>query len=135
MIPLRDVSRRSPRFPWVTTAIIALNALVFGLELLGGDAFIEQWSMVPAKIVAWYAWITILTAMFLHASWVHILGNMLFLWVFGPAIENAMGTSRFLPFYLLGGLVAFLAQIVADPTSTVPNLGASGAIASVMGHS
>jgi membrane associated rhomboid family serine protease len=77
--------------------------------------------------------ITILTAMFMHAGWAHILGNMLFFWVFGPEIEDVMGPLRYLIFYLLGGLVATAAQILIDPTSTVPNLGASGAIAGVMG--
>jgi membrane associated rhomboid family serine protease len=71
--------------------------------------------------------------MFMHASWLHILGNMLFFWVFGPEIEDVMGPLRYLAFYLLGGLAATFAQIVTDPTSTVPNLGASGAIAAVMG--
>ena len=78
-------------------------------------------------------WITILTSMFLHAGWVHILGNMLFFWVFGPEIEDVMGPLRYLAFYLLGGLAATLAQVVVDPTSTIPSLGASGAIAAVMG--
>jgi membrane associated rhomboid family serine protease len=83
--------------------------------------------------MAGHNWITILTAMFMHAGWAHILGNMLFFWVFGPQIEDVMGPLRFLAFYLLGGLVATAAQILIDPTSTVPNLGASGAIAGVMG--
>src|SRR5262249_31415609 len=77
--------------------------------------------------------ITILTAMFMHAGWEHILGNMLFFWVFAPAIEDVMGPVRFTTFYLLGGVAATFAQIIVDPTSTVPNLGASGAIAAVMG--
>ena len=78
-------------------------------------------------------WITILTAMFMHGSWSHIIGNMVFLWAFGPEIEDAMGRGRYLAFYLLGGLIAMLAQVAASPHSTVPNLGASGAIAAVMG--
>jgi membrane associated rhomboid family serine protease len=78
-------------------------------------------------------WITILTSMFMHAGWEHILGNMLFFWVFAPEIEDVMGPLPFLIFYLLGGLVATFAQILIDPTSTIPNLGASGAIAAVMG--
>ena len=92
-----------------------------------------QWALVPADIVAGRNWITPLTAMFLHSGWLHILSNMGFLWVFGPAIEEALGGGRYLVFYLLGGLVASLAQIAVDPTSTVLNLGASGAIAAVMG--
>jgi len=71
--------------------------------------------------------------MFMHASWSHIIGNMIFLWAFGPEIEDAMGRGRYLVFYLVGGLVAMLAQVAASPHSTVPNLGASGAIAAVMG--
>ena len=133
MIPLLDASRRPRRFAAVTATIIAVNALVFLLELTGGDAFVKQWSVVPADIVAGRHWITILTAMFMHGGWMHILGNMVFLWAFGPEVEDAMGPPRYLVFYLLSGLVASLAQIVAMPGSTVPNLGASGAIAGVMG--
>jgi membrane associated rhomboid family serine protease len=133
MIPLGDADRRPLRFPLVTTTIIALNVLVFLLELAGGDSFINRWSLVPADIVAGRNWITILTAMFMHAGWMHIIGNMLFFWVFGPEIEDVMGPLRYLVFYMLGGLVATLAQIVIDPTSTIPNLGASGAIAGVLG--
>jgi membrane associated rhomboid family serine protease len=106
---------------------------VFVLELLGGEAFVQQWSVVPATIVAGQHWVTILTAMFMHGGWMHIIGNMVFLWAFGPEIEDAMGPVRYLAFYLLGGVVAFLAQVAAMSSSTVPNLGASGAIAAVMG--
>jgi membrane associated rhomboid family serine protease len=133
MIPLGDASRRPLNFPIVTALIIVANALVFMLELVGGDAFINRWLLVSADIVAGQNWITILTAMFMHAGWAHILGNMLFFWVFGPEIEDVMGPLRYLTFYLLGGLVATAAQVLIDPTSTVPNLGASGAIAGVMG--
>ncbi len=133
VIPLTDVSRRPGSFPRVTAVIILVNALVFVLELFGGDAFVTRWSLVPANIVAGKDWITILTAMFMHGSWSHILGNMVFLWAFGPEIEDSMGASRYLVFYLLGGLAATAAQIAAGPASTVPNLGASGAIAAVMG--
>jgi membrane associated rhomboid family serine protease len=133
MIPLGDASRRPIGFPIVTLAIIGANAFVFILELLGGDAFINRWSLVPAHIVAGKDWITILTSMFMHAGWEHILGNMLFFWVFAPEIEDVMGPLPFLIFYLLGGLAATGAQVLVDPSSTVPNLGASGAIAAVMG--
>lgn len=133
MFPLGDASRRLKHFPLVTLLIIAANAFVFLLELVGGDVFINQWSLVPADIAAGRNWLTILTAMFMHAGWAHILGNMLFFWVFGPEIEDVMGSGRYLLFYLLSGLAATIAQIVIDPTSTVPNLGASGAIAGVMG--
>jgi len=133
MIPLEDETRRPSRFAIVTAFIIALNVLVFVLELMGGDAFVTQWSVVPAGIVAGRHLSTILTALFMHASWSHILGNMVFLWAFGPEIEDTMNPLRYLVFYLAGGVVAMLAQVAADPGSTVPNLGASGAIAAVMG--
>ena len=133
MIPFGDASRRPRRSPVVTTAIIVLNGLVFLLELMGRDAFVQRWSVIPADIVAGQHWITILTAMFMHAGWMHILGNMVFLWAFGPEVEDAMGRIQYLAFYLLSGLVASLAQIAGMPHSTIPNLGASGAIAGVMG--
>jgi len=133
LIPLTDASRRPVHFPFVTAAIIVANFVVFFLELTGGDAFVLKWSAVPANITAGHHWITIFTAMFLHGSWSHILGNMVFLWAFGPEIEDAMNPLRYLVFYLAGGLVAMLAQVLVIPSSTVPNLGASGAIAAVMG--
>jgi len=133
MIPLSDASRRPVHFPVITTLIIIVNVVVFLLELAGGGAFVIQWSLVPANIAAGRSLITILTSMFMHGGLMHIAGNMLFLWVFGPEIEDVMGRGRYLVFYLLGGLSATLAQVIADPASTVPNLGASGAIAAVMG--
>jgi len=133
VIPLRDASRRPTRFPAITALLIALNVMVFMVELSAGEAFITRWALVPADIVAGRHWTTILTAMFMHGGWLHIGGNMLFLWAFGPEIEDAMGPGRYLLFYLLGGLAATLAQVAAAPASTVPNLGASGAIAAVMG--
>jgi membrane associated rhomboid family serine protease len=132
-IPLRDISRQPVHRPVITVSIIVINAVVFVFELVGGEPFIQQWSVVPATIVAGQHWVTILTAMFMHAGWMHIIGNMVFLWAFGPEIEDAMGPVRYLVFYLFGGVVAFLAQIAAASSSTVPNLGASGAIAAVMG--
>jgi len=119
--------------PVVTAFIIVVNILVFFLELMRGDAFVMQWSAIPAQIISGHRWITIFTAMFMHGSWSHIIGNMIFLWAFGPEIEDAMGRGRYLLFYIAGGIVAMVAQILADPHSTVPNLGASGAIAAVMG--
>jgi len=133
LIPLGDASRRPASIPVVTGCIIFVNAVVFLLELMRGDAFVMQWSAVPAQITSGHHWITILTAMFMHGSWSHIIGNMIFLWAFAPEIEDAMGPARYLAFYLIGGLIAMLAQVAADPHSTVPNLGASGAIAAVMG--
>jgi membrane associated rhomboid family serine protease len=107
--------------------------LVFLGELLGGDAFVTRWSVIPADIVAGHHWITILTAMFMHGSWSHIIGNMVFLWAFGPEVEDLMNPPWYVACYLLGGAAATLAQVAASPGSTVPNLGASGAIAAVMG--
>src|SRR6516164_5438146 len=133
MIPLGDVSRRPVRIPVVTGGIIAVNAIVFVMELVNGESFIQHWALVPADIAAGQRWNTILTAMFLHGGWEHIIGNMVFLWAFGPEIEDVMGPIRYLIFYLLGGVVATVAQVAASPSSTVPNLGASGAIAAVMG--
>lgn len=133
MIPLGDASRRPTSIPFMTILIIVANAFGFLLELSGGEAFVTRWSVIPSDIVAGHHWITILTAMFLHGSWSHIIGNMLFLWAFGPEIEDAMNPLRYLVFYLLGGIVAMLAQVAASPHSTIPNLGASGAIAAVMG--
>lgn len=120
-------------FPVVTALIIAVNAVVFVRELIGGNAFVTQWATIPAVIVSGHRWVTIFTAMFMHASWTHILGNMVFLWAFGPEMEDAMGRGRYLLFYLAGGLVAMLAQVAGSPGSTVPCIGASGAIAAVMG--
>src|SRR5215471_5168525 len=133
MIPLSDASRRPAGVPIATILIIVANAVVFVLELAGGDAFVTRWSAIPADITAGHHWVTVLTAMFMHGSWSHILGNMVFLWAFGPELEDAMNPLRYLAFYLSGGLMAMLAQIALSPSSTVPNLGASGAIAAVMG--
>ena len=133
MITLGDASRRPLHFPIATIAIILANAYVFWLELTSSDAFIAQWALVPAHISSGRDWITILTAMFMHAGWLHILGNMLFFWVFGPQMEDLMGPISFIVFYLLGGLAATIAQVYIAPHSNIPNLGASGAIAAVMG--
>jgi len=133
LVPLSDASRRPVRTPVITALIIVVNVLVFLLELARGETFVTAWSVVPAQIVSGHHWITVLTAMFMHASWSHIIGNMIFLWAFGPEIEDSMGRGRYLIFYLLGGIVAMLAQVAATPHSTIPNLGASGAIAAVMG--
>jgi membrane associated rhomboid family serine protease len=133
MIPLGDESRRPSRLPVVTASIVAVNAIMFILELANGDAFVMHWCVIPRDISSGHHLITLLTAMFMHGSWSHIIGNMVFLWAFGPEMEEAMGGWRYLAFYLVGGMVGWLAQIGADPGSTIPNLGASGAIAAVMG--
>lgn len=132
-IPLSDASRRPMNFPLATMLIIIANVVVFVCELAGGERFVSHWAAVPADISAGHHWITILTAMFMHGSWSHIIGNMIYFWAFGPEMEDSMGPFRYLLFYLGGGLAAMLAQVAGNPSSTVPNLGASGAIAAVMG--
>lgn len=121
-------------------SIIGLNILVFLLEIALGDPFINAWAFTPAHLTAFLSGtgsfqtvLTIFTAMFMHASSGHIYGNMLFLWIFGQATENAFGSRHYTVFYLVCGVAANLAQYLIDPSSTVPNLGASGAIAGVMG--
>jgi len=133
LIPLGDVDRRPISFPVITIIIISVNIFVFLLELFNGEAFILRWSLIPSEIAKGRNLITILTAMFMHGSILHIAGNMVFFWAFGPEIEDVMGRFRYLVFYLLGGLAAFLAQVFIDPSSTISSLGASGAIAAVMG--
>ena len=133
VIPLSDASRRPAHFPFITILLIVANGFVFLCELMGGEEFVNRWAAVPADITAGHHWLTLLTAMFMHGSWSHILGNMVFLWAFGPEIEDAMNPCRYSVFYLVGGLMAMLAQVVANPDSAVPCLGASGAIAAVMG--
>ena len=132
-VPLGDASRRPRQFAVVTVAIIALNVWVFLKELMYGDRFVYVWSAIPVRITHGHHWITLLTSMFMHGSWMHIIGNMIYLWAFGREIEDAMGSLKFLFFYLAGGIVAMMAQILGDPLSRIPSLGASGAIAAVMG--
>lgn len=133
LIPLGDASRRPRQAAVITILIVIANALVFLLELNGGNSFVRAWSAIPLRITHGHHTITLLTSMFIHGGWMHIIGNMVYLWAFGPEIEDAMGSFRFLLFYLAGGLVAMLAQVLADPFSRIPVLGASGAIAAVMG--
>ena len=132
MIPLRDVIP-SRTFPFVTIGIIVLNALAWFLELSFEPRELEQflyaYGVVPANLQA----STIITSMFLHASWSHILGNMWYLWIFGDNVEDRFGHGRFLVFYLLCGVAAAVGQILMNPTSALPTIGASGAIAGVMG--
>ena len=133
LIPLGDVSRRPSRFAVVTLLIILTNVYVFLRELIEGNAFVRRWAVIPAHIDHGQHLITLVTGTFLHAGWLHIGGNMVFLWAFGPRIEDAMGRVRYAIFYLTGGVVAMLAQVAGMPGSHVPCLGASGAIAAVMG--
>ncbi|HEY6489281.1 MAG: rhomboid family intramembrane serine protease [Terracidiphilus sp.] len=133
LIPLGDASRRPRGFAVVTTLVILINIYVFFQELQHGNRFIYAWSAIPVRIVHGHRWVTLITSMFMHGGWMHIIGNMIYLWAFGREIEDAMGSVRFLFFYLAGGVVAMLAQILGDPLSRIPSLGASGAIAAVMG--
>ncbi|MRS03082.1 rhomboid family intramembrane serine protease, partial [bacterium] len=121
-------------FPIVTYALIAINIFVFLLELLGGDAFIYTWSFVPARFLInpIAGVITLFTSMFLHAGWLHLAGNMLYLLIFGDNVEDRFGHFRFLVFYVLSGLAAGLAQYAVSLFSEYPTLGASGAIAGVL---
>lgn len=135
MFPIGDDDTQRRTFPVVTYALIAMNVAVFLVELSGGDQFINDWAFIPERFseepIA-YA-VTIFTAMFMHASWFHLFGNMLFLWIFGDNVEDRFGHVQFLIFYLLAGVAATIAQFVMAPHSSVPNLGASGAIAGVLG--
>jgi membrane associated rhomboid family serine protease len=135
MIPIGDDNSSRRLTPIVTYVLIALNALVFFLELSSGNAFIERWAFVPSRFldnpVADFP--TLFTSMFMHASWVHLLGNMLYLWIFGDNVEDRLGHATFTVFYLLCGLGATFAQLAVSLGSSIPNLGASGAIAGVLG--
>ena len=135
MFPIGDDNSQRRSFPVVTYALIALNVLVFLVELSGGDQFIEKWAFIPARFSADPIGqaATIFTAMFMHGSWLHLFGNMLFLWIFGDNVEDRFGHLQFLVFYLLVGIAATFAQFAMAPHSSVPNVGASGAIAGILG--
>ena len=133
LIPLGDASRRPGRTAIITILLIVINVFVFIQELCGGRHFLLTWSAIPVRLTHGQHAITLVTSMFMHSGWMHIIGNMIYLWAFGPEIEDAMGSFRFLLFYLGGGLVAMFAQVASDPFSSIPVLGASGAIAAVMG--
>ncbi len=149
MIPIRD---DTPRFstPYVTYFLIALNTVIFLFEWTMGrqsqgelNALIYEFGVVPRHVTALLggsghvnvvgAFIPILTSMFLHASWLHIIGNMWVLWIFGDNIEDYLGHFRYLMFYLVTGIAASVAHILLNPASPIPSVGASGAIAGVMG--
>ena len=144
MIPIRD-TLRSRRFPFMNYALIALCAAAFVLELRAGaeiDAFIDAHALYPGRFVALAArhgvfdlalYAPMFSSMFLHAGFAHFAGNMLFLWIFGDNVEDRLGHLGYFVFYLLGGVAAALAHVAASPASVVPTVGASGAIAAVMG--
>ena len=138
MFPIRD-HNPSRSTPWVTWAIIAVNAAVF-LSYAGGldDPRViyplwDRWALIPAEVSSGLDYHTVLTSMFLHGGWMHVIGNMLFLWVFGDNMEDEFGHLGFLGFYLAAGAAAAVLHVMSDPASAIPTVGASGAIAGVMG--
>ena len=134
MFPIGDDDSTERTVPIVTYALIVLNVLFFFVELSGGEPFIERWSVVPRRLTQNPGgdFITVFTSMFMHGGWLHLGGNMLYLWIFGDNVEDRFGHAKFALFYLLCGIAATVAQVVVSPGSTVPNLGASGAIAGVL---
>jgi len=135
MLPVGDDDTGERTVPIVTYALILLNVLFFLVELSGGDAFVEKWAFVPSRFLANPSaqFPTLFTSMFMHGGWLHLGGNMLYLWIFGDNVEDRLGHVVFLIFYLLCGLAATFAQTMVSTGSHVPNLGASGAIAGVLG--
>lgn len=136
MIPIRD-HNPSGRFPFVTWLIIGLNVAIFVYMFFltpgGPEAFINRYALVPSDIIHGRHLETLITSIFLHGGFAHIIGNMLFLNIFGDNLEDRFGHGRYVLFYLAAGLAGSALQISIDPNSTIPNLGASGAIAGVMG--
>lgn len=145
MIPIKDTIR-SRHFPWVNTAIIAANILIFLYEIsLGSQTALAQlaqeYGFIPVAQMrllqeaplSLNTWIPAITAMFLHGGWFHLLGNMLYLWVFGDNVEDTLGHIKYFFFYVLAGIAGNLAHMLMNPFSTIPTIGASGAIAGVLG--
>jgi membrane associated rhomboid family serine protease len=135
MLPIGDDNSGRRITPIVTYVLIAINALVFFLELNNGEEFIQRWAFVPARFLADPAgdFATLFTSMFMHAGWAHLLGNMLYLWIFGDNVEDRLGHALYFAFYILCGLAATFAQMAISLGSEVANVGASGAIAGVLG--
>ena len=132
MIPLRDVIP-SRTTPYITITIIVINALAWLFELTLSPDVIGVFLRVYGIVPAFFQPATLITSMFLHGSWSHVIGNMWFLWIFGDNVEDRVGHGRFIVFYLLCGIGAGMAHLVANPGSELPTVGASGAIAGVMG--
>ena len=132
MIPLRDVIP-SRTTPYITITIIFLNALSWLFEISMPQDALNQFLTVYGVVPAYFSAPTLITSMFLHGSWSHVIGNMWYLWIFGDNVEDRVGHGRFIVFYLLCGIAAALGQVAVDPHSTLPTIGASGAIAGVMG--
>lgn len=134
MIPLWDDNSQERTKPYVNYALIVLNFLVFFRELAHPNlpVFVRDWAAIPAAITSFRHLETLFTSMFMHSGWIHLLGNMLFLWVFGDNVEDRVGHRHYAYFYLACGLAASIAQVLLAPGSTIPLLGASGAIAGVL---
>ena len=135
MFPIGDDNSARRAFPVVTVTLIAINVAVFFLELQRGESFIREWAFIPARFSENPSGdaFTLLSAMFMHGGWLHLGGNMLYLWIFGDNVEDRFGRVRFLLFYLAAGFAATFAQFAVNPGSAIPNVGASGAIAGVLG--
>lgn len=135
MLPIGDDNKAIRITPIVTYAFIAINVIIFLLELASGEDFVVKWAFVPARFLANPAadFITLFTSMFMHGGWLHLGSNMLYLWIFGDNVEDRFGHGKFLIFYLLSGLGATATQLFFTQNSQIPNLGASGAIAGVLG--
>jgi membrane associated rhomboid family serine protease len=132
VIPLRDVIP-SRTTPYVTVTIILINALAWFYEISMPERALTRFLYVYGVVPALFSPATLITSMFLHGSWSHVIGNMWYLWIFGDNVEDRVGHGRFLVFYLLCGIAAAMGQVAMDPTSTLPTVGASGAIAGMMG--
>ncbi len=137
MIPLSDDNRGRRSTPYVTFALIGINILIFFYQLTLSERelllFFREWGAVPALVTEEGRWFTLLTSTFLHGGWLHLGGNMLFLWVFGDNVEDVMGHVGYLIFYLLTGVAASATQVYLDTSSEIPLVGASGAISGVLG--
>lgn len=136
MLPISDDNRGRRTLPVVTWVLIAANVLIyvyqFSLDEVAHLRFLDDWAVVPAEITSGQAWFTLVTTAFLHGSWFHLGSNMLFLWIFGDNVEDVMGHVRFIIFYLLTAIGASLAQVLVDPDSRVPMVGASGAVSGLL---
>lgn len=135
MFPIGDDDSALRRTPYITYGLIAVNVIVFLIELNGGDRFIENWAFIPSRFSndPTGNMPTLFTAMFMHGGWMHLFGNMLYLYIFGDNVEDRFGHLPFLAFYLVCGIAATFAQYYVNSGSSIPNVGASGAIAGVLG--
>jgi membrane associated rhomboid family serine protease len=138
MIPLKD-NVRLRAYPFLTIILVLLNTLVFVLQVQQGPqagALILRYATTPSQIMNWraqpFSLLTLITSMFLHGGWLHLIGNMIYLWFFGRKVESAMGPLRYLGFYMLSGVLSSMIDVIFSAQSSIPSLGASGAIAGVL---